>query len=326
MGYTHLTVDDRYTIYEGHVNKLTVTEIAMQLGRSKATVSRELRRNRGGRGYRPKQATELAAARAQNCANGPRVSPELLRKALRRLRQDQWSPEQIAGRFKRDGTGQISHESIYEHIRVDKAAGGTLYRHLRNRKLRRKRYGSGVSGRGQIPDRTGIEERPAVVAAKSRVGDWEADTVVGAGHAQAIVTVVERKTRYTVLHKVARNTTALVTEGIVAQLSHLTPLVKTITFDNGREFSAHMSVASALGAKTYFANPYCSWERGLNENTNGLLRQYHPKGSVFKNITQSDLDGDARKLNNRPRKTLNYETPTEALAKAAARAGVALQI
>ena len=326
MAYSHLTEDERNHIYELKVEGLSVRSIAKTIGRDKSTISREIRRNCGLRGYRPRQAHQLCQQRAKACANGPRVAPAVWEQAKVHLLQDQWSPEQISGRLERDGTGRISHETIYQRIYEDKAAGGRLHRALRCQKARRKRYGSGRSGRGQISGRIGIEHRPEAVENRARVGDWEADTVVGRGHAQAIVTLVERKTRYTALHKVARNTSALVSAGILVQLAAVQAMVKTITFDNGREFAAHASIGAALGASMFFANPYCSWERGLNENTNGLIRQYFRKGSCFLKVRQADLDRVAKKLNNRPRKCLDYETPREAFMRSAKRHGVALRI
>lgn len=326
MAYSHLTAEERNHIYELKVEGENVTSIAAALNRDKSTISRELRRNRGQRGYRPAQAQVMSQERALGSANGRRIDPQVWARCKSLLREEQWSPEQIAGRLKRENIGQISHETIYLRIYADKTTGGTLHRALRCQKKRRKRYGSGRSRRGQIPHRVGIESRPSAVDGKIRVGDWEGDTVVGKGHSQAIVTVVERKTKFTVLHKVAHNTSDLVTKGIIRQLQDIKPLVKTITFDNGREFTGHVTVASALSASTYFANPYCSWERGLNENTNGLLRQYYPKKSCFKKVRQEHLDIVATKLNNRPRKSLDYETPLEAFSRSAKRHGVALRI
>jgi IS30 family transposase len=282
MAYSHLTEEDRNHIYELKVEGKSITNIALCVGRDKSTISRELRRNKGKKGYRPRQAQQMSEARALNCANGRRIKPQVWQRAQYHLRHDQWSPEQIAGRFKREGQGAISHETLYQLIYADKASGGTLHLSLRSQKKRRKRYGSGRSRRGQIPNRVDISKRPKVVDAKTRVGDWEGDTVIGKGHAQAIVTLVERKTKYALMHKVAQNTSDLVTNGIIIQLKKIQALVQTMTFDNGREFSGHVKIADILQARTYFAEAYSSWQRGLNENTNGLLRQYYPKKSCFK--------------------------------------------
>jgi IS30 family transposase len=324
MTYTHLTAEERYHIYELKVEQHSITEIARRVGRDKSTVSRELRRNCGQRGYRPAQAKREQRA-AVSAGNGLRVEDAVWDMASARLRDD-WSPEQIAGRFRRDGTGQISHETIYLRVYADKRAGGTLHTHLRCRKKRRKRYGSGRTRRGQIPDRVGIEMRPAIVESKKRIGDWEGDTVIGRGHSRAIVSLVDRRSKYTLLEKVERKTHDLVAGAVVTKMFPVRDLVHTITFDNGLEFAGHRSIAKCLAADVYFARPYHSWERGLNENTNGLVRQYFIKGSCFKRVCQRDLDEVARKLNHRPRKTLDYQTPYEVMSPSAQKHGVALRV
>jgi len=316
-GYTQLTREQRYQIYalkkEGH-NR---TAISRNVGVHKATIGRELSRNLGGRGYRPKQADELAQQRRRQRVR-PRITAAQWTQVEELLRQE-WSPEQISGRLALEGQAGISHERIYQYVYADKARGGTLSGHLRCRKQRRKRYGS-YSRRGQIPNRVLIDQRPAVVEHKARLGDWEADTIIGRNHQAAIVSVVERKSKLTRLKKVARNTAELVTDAVTTQLQSLT--VKTITSDNGREFAHHQQIAQSLKTDFYFAHPYHSWERGLNENTNGLVRQYFPKKSEFSKITERQLKKVEDRLNNRPRKTLGYKTPNEVFFK---RPPVALQ-
>jgi IS30 family transposase len=206
----------------------------------------------------------------------------------------------------------VSHERIYQHIYANKRAGGDLYRHLRCQKTRRKRYGQ-RDRRGQLPARRSISERPKIVEAKQRFGDWEADTIIGQNHQQAIVSLVERKSKLTRLAKVERNTADAVRRELTAQLKSL--VVKTITSDNGREFAYHQQIAQQLGAGFYFAHPYSSWERGLNENTNGLVRQYFPKKSDFSKINDRQISTVVERLNNRPRKTLGYKTPNEVFFK-----------
>jgi len=286
------------------------TQIALEIGAHKSTVSREVRRNQGRRGYRPKQAQELAGAR-QRTRVTPRIRPETWQQVETLLAQ-QWSPAQIAGRLALERQATVSHERIYQHIYADKRAGGTLYRNLRCQKLRRKRYGC-YDRRAQLQDRRSIEERPQVVAAKRRRGDWEADTIIGRNHQQAIVSLVERKSKFVRLEKVTRNTAELVGQAIRTQLQPLT--VHTITSDNGREFAQHQKIAQHLKADFYFAHPYASWERGLNENTNGLVRQYFPKKSDFSKITDKQLKQVVERLNHRPRKTLGYKTPNEVFFK-----------
>lgn len=325
MSYTHITEDERYQIYELHTQGHTKTAIAEVLGRCKSTISRELRRNRGQRGYRPGQAHRKAKARAANRSNGRRISEEVWCEAQGLLREE-WSPEQIAGMFAKEKRDGLSHESVYQRVYADKAAGGDLWEYLRCRKKRRKRYGGGRQRRGQIPNRVCIEQRPAVVDKKSRVGDWEGDTVIGAGQRQAIVTLVERKTQYLVAAKVERKAAEVVGQAMVRKLLPLRDVVHTITMDNGKEFAKHETVAEALGAKTYFAHPYSSWERGLNEQVNGLLRQYFPKATRFDTLTDEDVQRAVERLNNRPRKTLGFKTPREALLESAKRRGVALRV
>jgi len=275
-----------------------------------ATISREVRRNRGQRGYRPKQADELAQHRKEQRVTA-RISPETWAQVEALVRQE-WSPEQIAGRLALEKQPTVSHERIYQHIYQDKAQGGDLYRHLRCQKQRRKRYGS-YDRRGQLKDRRSIEERPAVVDAKKRLGDWEGDTLIGRNHQRAIVSLVERQSQFVCLAPVERNTAAQVAAAITAQLQSLR--VKTITTDNGREFAHHQEIAQQLGAAFYFAHPYSSWERGLNEQVNGLVRQYFPKRHDFATIMDSEITHVMERLNHRPRKTLGYKTPHEVYFK-----------
>ena len=310
MAYTQLTREQRYQIYALKKEHHNRTAIARNLGVHKSTVSRELQRNQGGRGYRPKQADQLAQARKLKRAR-PRISAQQWQRVEALLRQ-QWSPEQISGRLRVEGQPRISHERIYQYIYADKQQGGTLYRHLRCQKKRRKRYGR-YSRRGQIPNRVLIDQRPQVVQQKARLGDWEADTIIGRKHRAALVSLVERKSKFTCLAKVGRNTAELVTQAVTAQLRGLP--VKTITSDNGREFAGHQQIGQQLQAAFYFAHPYHSWERGLNENTNGLVRQYFPKQSEFSKITDKQITKVVERLNYRPRKTLSYKTPHEVFFK-----------
>ncbi|MCA1615177.1 MAG: IS30 family transposase [Acidobacteria bacterium] len=310
MSYTQLTREQRYQIYALKKAGHSQTEMAAIIGCHKSTISRELARNAGQRGYRPKQAQELALAR-KPLARRPRIRPETWASVESLLRR-QWSPEQIRGRLKLEQQEGVSHERIYQHIYSDKRAGGTLHLHLRCQKKRRKRYGQ-RDRRGQLPERRSIDERPAVVDSRQRLGDWEADTIVGRSHRGAIVSVVERKSKLTRLAKVAHNTAELVSQAMTTQLAPLP--VKTITSDNGREFAWHQQIAARLEAGFYFAHPYSSWERGLNENTNGLVRQYFPKKSDFSKITDRQINRVVERLNNRPRKTLGYKTPNEVFFK-----------
>src|SRR5215210_5299692 len=309
-GYTQLTREQRYQIYALKKAGHNRTAIAGNVGVHKATIGRELARNTGGRGYRPKQADELAQERQQQRVR-PRITSAQWTQVEDLLRQE-WSPEQISGRLKLEGQRSISHERIYKYVYADKARGGTLSRHLRCRKIRRKRYGT-YSRRGQIPHRVLIDQRPQVVEHKARLGDWEADTIIGQHHQQAIVSLVERKSKFVRLAKVARKTAESVANAMTTQLESLE--VKTITSDNGREFSHHQQIAAQLSADFYFAHPYSSWERGVNENTNGLVRQYFPKKSDFSKLTDRQINKVVERLNQRPRKTLGYKTPNEVFFK-----------
>ncbi|MGZ4970570.1 MAG: IS30 family transposase, partial [Methylobacter sp.] len=203
------------------------------------------------------------------------------------------------------------HERIYQHIWTDKRNGGTLYQHLRHsHKKRKKRYGS-KDKRGQIRNRISIDERPEIVAQKTRIGDWEIDTVIGKNHQGALVTIVDRVSKFTLIKKVASKHAEVVTEATVSLLQPYLDKTLTITADNGKEFAGHEKIKEQLNAVVYFAHPYSSWERGLNENTNGLIRHYFTKGSRFENITDDAVEAVMHKLNHRPRKTLNFKTPHE---------------
>ena len=221
----------------------------------------------------------------------------------------QWSPEQIAAEV------PISHETIYRHINADKALGGVLYRQLRYQKKRRKRYAGGRDRRGQIIGRRPISERPAHIEERRQIGHWEGDTVIGKGHKQAIVSLVERKSGYAVLVKVKNKTADLVSNAIIDRLKPLATKVKTLTYDNGKEFAHHASIDQALGSTSYFADPYSSWQRGSNENLNGLIRQYIPKARPLSTVSDAELAKIECLLNNRPRKRLGYKTPLEVFVK-----------
>lgn len=328
MDYTHLTEEERYQIDDLRREGFNQEEIAKKIGRSPSTLSRELRRNKGEKGWRPRQAQLKAVERlvARGANNARKVSEEAWQYAEKHLVNDQWSPQQIAGRAKLEDLPTISHETIYQHILEDKQAGGNLYTNLRCKKKRKKRYGSLRSTRGTIPNRVDIDKRPAIVESRKRIGDWEGDTIIGSHTRGAVIaSMVERKSRYTVLAKSKNKTTTAVTKSINRRMLPIADLVQTITLDNGKEFSLHEIMAAVLDADVYFAKPYHSWERGLNENTNGLVRQYFPKKSSFDNISECDLQRVAKKLNHRPRKCLGYKTPFEVLSKSCEKMGIALR-
>lgn len=301
--YTQLTYHQRYHIYTFTKAGFCQAEISNIIGVHKSTISRELKRNRGKKGYRPKQAHKLAIGRRDK--SQPRITNEDWRMIEGLIYLD-WSPEQISDYCRVERELPISHEWIYQYIYRDKHDGGTLWKHLRCQKKRRKRYGS-YEKRGQIPNRVWIDNRPQAVEDRSRLGDWEADTIIGKGKRGAIVTLVDRKSRFLRMGLVDRRTKEAVAEKIISLLAYLP--VYTITCDNGKEFTDHEGIAKALETKVYFAHPYASWERGTNENTNGLIRQYIPKGTKFSDLTCADLKYVENRLNTRPRKCLSFATP-----------------
>jgi len=312
MNYSQLTRERRYQIYALKKAGQNQTQIALVIGCHKSTISRELRRNCGEKGYRPHQADEMAFDR-QCDAYRSRIAWQTWQQVEQLLRQD-WSPEQIAGRLKLEQQPTVSHECIYLYVYAEKRRGGTLHQHLRSQKQQRKRY-SGYIRRGQIPNRISIEKRPKIVARKGRFGDWEADTIVGARHKGGLLSLVERKSKLLRLRKLATKSAAEMKDHSIALLAPLATRVHTITVDNGKEFCDHELIAAALQAHIYFAHPYASWERGLNENTNGLVRQYFPKKYHFASITDKDVQQVEDLLNDRPRKTLGYRTPNEVFFK-----------
>lgn len=308
--YKQLTREQRYQISGLKKAGLNQSQIADELVVHKSTISREIRRNKGRRGWHPKQAQELRDERRKNCANAQRHSLLEWTEVERLIRQDM-SPEQASQRLALEGGLQISHELIYLHIYADKRRGGDLCRHLRCQKPRRKRYASGQERRGTIKNRVGIDERPVIVEQKSRIGDWEGDTVIGKNHRGALVTLAERKSRYILAAQVPDKHASGVTAAVTRLLRPHKGKCYTMTFDNGKEFAEHETIAAELDADVYFAHPYHSWERGLNENSNGLLRQYFPKGMELVEVTQEQVQWAVDRLNHRPRKVLGFRTPFE---------------
>lgn len=310
----HLTYEQRCQIYVLLKSKKSKREIAHLLNVHHSTIIREINRNSGKRGYRFKQAHESAVSRRQTASSTPKkITSDLQLKIIDMLTTIQASPQQIQGRLKKEHSIDISHESIYKLILRDKRTGGTLYMNLRRKtKKYNKRSGKG-GGRGCIPNRVDIDNRPKIVDAKERFGDFELDTIIGAKHKGAIVSIVDRASKYTHLELVPQANSQNVQDAMTRALSHLAEkkLIHTFTADNGKEFAAHQKITKILGAPFYFAHPYCSWERGLNEHTNGLVRQYFPKKTNFTILTQEQVKEVERKINSRPRKILGYATPAE---------------
>jgi IS30 family transposase len=311
-GYHHLAYDKRCQIYALLNRGFSQIQIADDIEVAQSTVSRELKRNKGKRGYRHKQAQERSTERRYRASAWPRkMRPEVTQFIEQAHREKQWSPEQISGYVKRNMNISISHESIYQYILNDKRMNGTLYKHLRRSGKKYNRRKNKTAGRGLIPNRVGIENRPAIVELKERVGDFEMDTIIGSHHRGAIVSVVDRRTKLTRLELISRTTAEETGNAVVRILSPIKKNVLTLTADNGKEFAGHRNIAKALNATVYFANPYHAWERGLNENTNGLVRQYFPKKTDFSKLTRERVRDVEYLLNTRPRKNLQYQTPIE---------------
>ena len=311
MDYQHLAVHERYQIFALKKAGLCVSAIARQLKRHRCTVYRELKRNLvldyRVKEYSPSRAQAQAHSRKLIRAHRRRISASIWLEIESRL-QVRLSPEQICGERDLLKRCSVSHETIYRHIWKDKQTGGQLWQFLRGKLHRGRRYRRNAQ-RGQIAGRVGIEQRAPIVEVRARRGDWEIDTVFGRRGRSALVTLVDRRTRFFVVEKVASKHAAGVAQAVIRALAKLKRRVHTITSDNGKEFALHQQIAKELNAKFYFARPYASWERGTNENSNGLLRQYFPKHHDFNLITQEQIDFAVHEMNLRPRKTLGYKTP-----------------
>ena len=317
--YRHLSYEERVAIATLRKEGLSGAAIARRLGRSQSTVIRELRRGQGGCGYRPQQAQSKAEERRRAASSVPRKLTARLWDLIASKLRLQWSPERIAGWLALQRIARISFQWIYARIRADRKAGGHLYLHLRRQGRKPKRRPkAGAAGRGLIPGRVDISARPEVVNDKGRVGDWEVDTVIGAGHKGVLVTAVDRRSKFTLIEAVERKTEDLVGGALVAMLEPLKDLVLTLTADNGKEFAGHREVAAALEADVYFARPYHSWERGLNEHANGLIRQYFGKSESLLGLDPGQVSAVADLLNDRPRKALGFRSPAQVLAAARA--------
>lgn len=289
--------------------KTPISKIAKLLGVHRSTIYRELARNSGTQGgYRATYAQQFTNDRKERLSR-PRKLDSLMEKQIQDGLRKLWSPEQICGYYRSQGMPMLSHEQIYRYIYKDKAKGGKLLEFLRiAKKPYRKRYGS-KSKRGQIPDRISIDKRPEIVNERMRIGDWEVDTMIGKDRKAAILTLVERKSRFVQIALLERRLASLVKTNIVNILAPYKPFVKTITSDNGTEFYQHKLIAKKLKADFYFTHPYSAWEKGTNENTNGLIRQYVPKNIAISALTWNQIKQIENDLNNRPRKSLGWKTP-----------------
>ena len=308
----HFTFQEREVLYRLNKMRRPIAEIAEVLGCDRSSIYRELNRNTGGRGYRPIQAQRKADERRLRCRREPKMENPKLKKYVKAALKKKWSPDEISGRSKQDFPRQpdcqVSHQTIYNWL----AAEGAPWRiHLRRGHRR-----SQPETRGKLSGCVSIEDRPKIVDSRRRYGDWEGDTVVSPGRRSGVVTMVERKSKYLRIRKTASLKSATTMQAAHHGLKDLPEnLLHTMTFDNGKEFAQHELLTDKLALQVYFARPYASWQRGLNENTNGLLRQFFPKGTDFARISHLAVARAEKLLNERPRKSLGYKTPSEVIAK-----------
>lgn len=316
MGYRQLTQDERCVmarlLHQGH----SYRSVALILDRAASTISREHRRNVAthDQRYRAEKAHQYALARRRRTRKGSQFS-EREWAEVARLLERKWSPGQIVGRRQLLRQPSMSKESIYRYLRRQRRDGGQLWRELRIlSKFGRKRRGSPAT-RGRLVGKRHISERPAVVQRRREIGHWEGDTVMGADQRHCVLTLVERVTGYLVMKKLVARNKEQAARALAQAIEQQQGRVRTITLDNGTEFHDYERVEQASGVKFYFATPYHSWERGTNENTNGLIRQYLPKGMCMRHVSQADCDAIAAQLNDRPRQRLGFRTPSEAFAR-----------
>lgn len=308
--YNHLTIEDRIKVSMLLQQGFTQKGIAEQIGRAPSTISRELARNKIDPGYFPVSAQKMADARRVEASSIPRIDEAIWEWIEAKIRL-QWSPEQISNRIKIELNVSISHESIYRHIVEDRKQGGTLYLNLRQGNRKRKKRCGGRDRRGKIPNRVSIEDRPDVINNRERIGDFEGDLIIGKNHQGKLLTLVDRVSLLTKMEKLNSKRAEHVSEKTVNSIYAVGTEVHSITFDNGLEFAAHESLTAATGVKVFFAHPYSSYERGTNENTNGLIRQYFPKKMNLSKLSGSDCARVENLLNHRPRKKLGYRSPYE---------------
>jgi IS30 family transposase len=316
MGYRQLTQDERYVmarlLHQGH----SYRSVALILDRAASTISREHRRNVAthDQRYRAEKAHQYALARRRRARKGSQFSQQEWTEVVRLLER-KWSPGQIVGRRRLLRQPSMSKESIYRYVRWQRRDGGQLWRELRIvSKFGRKRRGSSAT-RGRLVGKRHISERPAVVQLRRQSGHWEGDTVMGADQRHCVLTLVERVTGYLVMKKLVARNKEQAASALARAIEQLRARVRTITLDNGTEFHDYEKVEQRYPVKFYFATPYHSWERGTNENTNGLIRQYLPKGMCMHHVSQADCDAIAAQLNDRPRQRLGFRTPSEAFAR-----------
>jgi len=307
---SHITYEQRYTISCMLKQGYNQSKISEALCKSKSVISREIHRNKDLRSGEYRYALAQKKYRQRQDSKNKHIRfTDTIKSDVETLIEDDYSPEQIVGTLKKRGSPYVSHERIYQHVWEDKKQKGLLHTHLRRQGRRYRKRGSSKDSRGIIKDRISIDERPSIVEKRERFGDLEVDLIIGKNHKQAIVTINDRTSGALKMKKVASKESNIVAKAITDLLTEWKPYIHTITSDNGKEFAAHEIVASELNVDYYFAHPYHSWERGSNENLNGLIRQYIPKKTPFEDITQEYIKSIETKLNNRPRKRFNFETP-----------------
>lgn len=313
----HLTKEQRYQIEAYLECGKSKSFIAKTLGFDKSTIYKEIKRNSTKRGKYRAEIAQTYSDEKKDRYNYPRKFNDTIKRFVdEKIEKEQWSPEQIAGYCRKNNIPMVSHERIYQYIRQDKAAGGNKYKNLRHRLKHRKRPVSGANI--GIKDKVLIDQRPDVINKKQRFGDWEIDTIVGKENKGAIVTIVERKTDFLMMKKLAAGKNAKeLSKALIDMLLPYKSFIHSITSDNGTEFADHKTISKKLNTDFYFAHPYSSWERGLNEYTNKLIRQYIPKKSKFDSLTDIQITEIQYKLNRRPRKNLTYETPVNLFANLA---------
>ena len=323
MRYCQLTEGERYTISGLLKAGLSLRAIALQMGRHPSTIGRERRRNatRHDGVYRAEKAQQYAVARRRRSRRGSHYSAEQWA-FVESLVCRRWSPQQISHRLAKRGHLRMSTETIYRRLRKDRAARGTVWKHLRVLPKRGRKRRNSPATRGRLVGKRHISQRPAEVQGRQQLGHWEGDTVMGSDMRHCVLTMVERATGYVLIRKLHARTKEQTTPALKHAIRSMRRCFKTVTLDNGTEFHGYEEVEKATKVEFYFATPYHSWERGINENTNGLIRQYIPKGTDLKDLTQAECNWIAKELNTRPRKRLDYRTPLEVLS--ASEGGVAL--
>lgn len=304
-------MEQRYQIEALKKEGLSQRSIAKNINVHHSTISRELKRNNLDSGaYYAHAASISSRLRYQHKKKNRRLNKEHISYIRKHLKEG-WSPEQISGRMKLDEIGSLSHETIYQYIYHNQRSGGKLYKYLRHKNKKYTKRSDQYKSRGQIKERNSIDDRPAIVETKKRVGDWEIDLIIGKHHHQAIVTIVDRCSKFTLMKKVKSKQARDVTRATIELMQPIKQHTHTITSDNGKEFSYHKEISQALETGFYFAHPYRSCERGLNEHTNGLIREWFPKDTLFEEIKNSQIVEVQNSLNNRPRKILGYKKPSE---------------